>query len=74
MDIVMIANAWSAAADNPTGKHQLALQLVAKGHRVLWIEGSGMRRPQTGSGADRARIRTKFKTFKGYSRPPVFDT
>ena len=67
----MIANAWSAAANNPTGKHQLALQLVAKGHRVLWIEGSGMRRPQAGSGADRARIRAKLKAAaRGFRRTP----
>jgi len=71
MDVVIIANAWSAAADNPTGKHQLALQLVAQGHRVLWIEGSGMRRPRAGSGADRARIRTKLKAAaRGFRRTP----
>jgi glycosyltransferase involved in cell wall biosynthesis len=61
MDFVIIANAWTAAADNPTGKHQIALQLAAKGHRVLWIEGSGMRRPAPGSGADRSRILDKIK-------------
>ncbi len=59
MDYVIIANAWAAAGDNPTGKHQIALQLAAKGHRVLWIEGAGMRRPSAGSGADRSRIRGK---------------
>jgi glycosyltransferase involved in cell wall biosynthesis len=62
MDFVIIANAWTAAADNPTGKHQIALQLAAKGHRVLWIEGSGMRKPSASSGADRSRIVGKLKT------------
>ncbi len=61
MDFVIIANAWTAAADNPTGKHQIALQLAAKGHRVLWIEGSGMRKPSASSGADRSRIAGKLK-------------
>jgi len=56
MDFVIIANAWSAAHDNPTSKHQIALQLVEQGHRVLWIEGAGMRRPNLGSGADRGKI------------------
>ena len=71
MDIVIIANAWCSAADNPTGKHQLALQFAAKGHRVLWIEGSGMRQPQAGSATDRARILTKLKSaFSGIRRTP----
>ncbi len=61
MDFVIIANAWTAAADNPTGKHQIALQLAAKGHRVLWIEGSGMRKPSGSSSADRSRIAGKLK-------------
>ena len=61
MDFVIIANAWTAAADNPTGKHQIALQLAAKGHRVLWIEGSGMRKPSASSGADRSRVAGKLK-------------
>ena len=62
MDFVIIANAWTAANDNPTGKHQIALQLAEKGHRVLWIEGSGMRKPSAGSRADRSRIMSKLKT------------
>lgn len=52
----MVANSWSAAHDNPTSKHQIARELAAKGHRVLWIEGSGMRSPNVRSGADRSRI------------------
>jgi glycosyltransferase involved in cell wall biosynthesis len=56
MDFVIIANAWSARCDNPTSKHQIALELARQGHRVLWLEGAGMRRPTLGSGADRGRI------------------
>lgn len=52
----MVANAWSAGDRNPTSKHQIARQLAAKGHRVLWMEGAGMRRPSVGSTADRGRI------------------
>ncbi|HAS82326.1 MAG TPA: hypothetical protein DCS43_06545 [Verrucomicrobia bacterium] len=62
MDFVFIANAWSAAAKNPTGKHQIALTLAAMGHRVLWIEGAGMRRPRASNTHDRSRIRTKLMT------------
>jgi len=56
MDFVIIANAWAAAQDNPTSKHQIALELLRQGHRVLWVEGAGMRSPNLGSGADRGRI------------------
>lgn len=59
MDFVIIANAWSAAEKNPTGKHQIALTLAEKGHRVLWIEGAGMRRPSATQSADRSRMVTK---------------
>ncbi len=61
MDVVMLANAWGAATDNPTSKHQIARELVRAGHRVLWVEGAGMRRPRLGSGADRGRIRRKLR-------------
>jgi hypothetical protein len=59
MHFVIIANSWSAAADNPTSKHQIAMELVRAGHRVLWLEGAGMRRPSLGSGSDRARMLKK---------------
>ncbi|MDA0991901.1 MAG: glycosyltransferase [Verrucomicrobia bacterium] len=68
----MVANGWSAAADNPTSKHQIARALVAQGHRVLWIEGAGMRRPSFGSGADRGRIRRKVAAaFRGAQSQPM---
>ena len=59
MDFVVIANAWSAGKDNPTSKHRIALELARRGHRVLWIEGSGMRAPSLGSGNDRLRMARK---------------
>ena len=52
----MIANAWSAGRDNPTSKHRIALELVRQGHRVLWVEGAGMRAPSVGSSHDRLRM------------------
>lgn len=61
MDFVIIANGWGAASDNPTGKHQIARELAKKGHRILWIEGAGMRRPATGSHSDRSRIKGKIR-------------
>jgi len=56
MDFFIIANAWSAGNDNPTSKHRIAFELVRQGHRVLWIEGSGMRTPSVGSSHDRLRM------------------
>lgn len=71
MDLVIIANAWSAAQDNPTSKHQLARELVRAGHRVLWVEGAGMRRPSLGSGRDRGRVWRKVKAaLRGARRAP----
>jgi glycosyltransferase involved in cell wall biosynthesis len=65
MDFVIIANAWQASVDNPTSKHQIALELARQGHRVLWVEGAGMRVPKISSGADRGRMAAKVK--KGFS-------
>lgn len=61
MDVVIIANAWQAGHDNPTSKHQIALELARMGHRVLWLEGAGMRRPRLGSSSDRSRIVEKLR-------------
>ena len=66
MDFFIIANAWSAGKDNPTSKHRIALELVRQGHRVLWIEGSGMRAPSVGSAHDRLRmVRKVSAAFRG---------
>jgi len=61
MDFVIIANAWEAGIANPTSKHRIALDLARRGHRVLWLEGAGMRQPSIGSGSDRSRILKKLR-------------
>lgn len=68
MDFVIIANDWSAGEKNPTSKHRIARELARRGHRVLWIEGSGMRTPSLGSGRDRGRILEKIRKAR---RGPV---
>jgi glycosyltransferase involved in cell wall biosynthesis len=71
MDVVIIANAWQASHDNPTSKHQIAFELARMGHRVLWVEGAGMRKPSLGSSSDRSRIVEKLrKAFAGARRAP----
>jgi len=72
MDLFIIANAWSAGKDNPTSKHRIAIELVRQGHRVLWIEGSGMRTPSVGSSSDRLRmVRKIVSAFRGARREAV---
>lgn len=61
MDFVIIANQWDVYKDNPTSKHHIAMELVRAGHRVLWVVGTGMRRPSVGSSVDRGRILRKVK-------------
>ncbi len=69
MDFMIIANAWCAGKDNPTSKHRIALELVRRGHRVLWIEGSGMRAPSVGSSHDRMKmVRKVVGMFRGVRR------
>jgi len=69
MDFVIIANAWGAGTDNPTSKHRIAIELARRGHRVLWVEGAGMRRPSLGSGHDRGRILRKLRRACRGARP-----
>ncbi|MEI6168126.1 MAG: glycosyltransferase [bacterium] len=72
MDFIIIANAWSAGKDNPTSKHRIAIELVRQGHRVLWIEGSGMRTPSVGSSSDRLRmVRKVVASLRGARREEV---
>jgi glycosyltransferase involved in cell wall biosynthesis len=77
VDFVVIANAWQAGTANPTSKHRIALELARRGHRVLWLEGAGMRAPSLGSGHDRSRIRHKlWRAFQGavpIVQPPEAD-
>ena len=42
---VIIANPWGQGIDNPTSKHHICVELLRAGHKVLWINGTGMRRP-----------------------------
>jgi glycosyltransferase involved in cell wall biosynthesis len=64
MDFIMLANDWSAGHSNPTSKHRIVRELERQGHRVLWVEGTGMRRPNLmGYRArdDRSRIVQKLR-------------
>jgi glycosyltransferase involved in cell wall biosynthesis len=68
MDFVIIANDWRAGVDNPTSKHRIAIELAKRGHRVLWVQGSGMRQPALTSSTDRSRIINKLKQMV---KPPA---
>ncbi len=59
MDFVILANAWQDGLQNPTSKHHVAHELAQAGHRVLWVNGAGMRTPNLGTGHDLSRIVTK---------------
>ncbi|MBN2171173.1 MAG: glycosyltransferase [Candidatus Krumholzibacteriota bacterium] len=61
MDFVILANAWQDGLRNPTSKHHVAEELARQGHRVLWINGAGMRTPSVAAGQDRSRILVKLK-------------
>ena len=58
-DIVCFANDWNA---DPTSKHHL-MRRFAERNRVLWVESSGMRKPNLGSRADLSRIAAKAKAL-----------
>jgi len=60
-NFIIIGNSWDAGVDNPTSKHQIALKLGEMGHRVLWVDGAGIRRPSFGSGGDRAKMSLKLR-------------
>lgn len=61
MDFVIIGNPWHFGVDNPTSKHHIARMLAGMGHRVLWVDSTGMRTPRISSGADRSRIVEKVR-------------
>lgn len=63
-DIVCFANDWNA---DPTSKHQL-MKRFAGANRVLWVEASGMRRPNLASRDDLGRIARKLRSFFGPAR------
>ncbi|MBN2302106.1 MAG: glycosyltransferase [Lentisphaerae bacterium] len=59
MNFVIVANAWQDRLTNPTSKHHIAIELLKAGHRVLWITGTGMRRPGMFSRRDWKRAARK---------------
>jgi glycosyltransferase involved in cell wall biosynthesis len=63
-DILCIANDWSA---DPTSKHQL-MRRLARTNRVLWVEGSGMRKPDLRRGRDWRRLLRKARAFMAPAR------
>lgn len=74
MDFIIIANAWSSGKDNPICCHRIAVELIGRGNRVLWIEGSGMRTPSLRSSRDRARIARKVvSSLRGARREGTTD-
>lgn len=64
-DIICFANDWTA---DPTSKHQL-MKRFAQANRVLWVEASGMRRPNLASRNDLGRIAGKVRSFFAPARP-----
>ncbi|MFN2315441.1 MAG: glycosyltransferase [Gemmatimonadales bacterium] len=58
-DIVCFANDWRT---DPTSKHQL-MKRFADANRILWVEASGMRRPNLASKDDLGRIARKARSF-----------
>jgi glycosyltransferase involved in cell wall biosynthesis len=66
-DIVCFANDWRT---DPTSKHQL-MKRIASANRILWVEASGMRRPNLGSRDDLGRIARKVRSFFAHSRPEI---
>lgn len=66
-DIVCFANDWHT---DPTSKHQL-MKRFAGNNRILWVEASGMRRPNLGSRDDLGRIARKVRSFFSPARPEI---
>lgn len=65
MPIVCFANDWNG---DPTSKHHI-MRRFAQETAVLWVESSGMRVPQLGSGHDLRRIAGRLKSAAGGLRP-----
>lgn len=66
-DIVCFANDWRT---DPTSKHQLMKRFAAT-NRILWVEASGMRRPNLASKDDLGRISRKLRSFFARARPEI---
>lgn len=61
LPIVCFANDWNG---DPTSKHHI-MRCYAEHTDVLWVESSGMRVPQLGSGHDLRRIAKRLKSAAG---------
>lgn len=60
--VVVAASApWETPA--PVNAHQLARRLAARGHRVLFVESTGLRAPSAGSSHDVARVLRRLGGF-----------
>ena len=65
--IVVAASAsWETPA--PVNVHQVAKRLAARGHRVLFLESTGLRAPSGASGHDWRRIAGRLRGFGGGPR------
>ena len=59
--IVLLASApWDTPA--PVNVHQIARRLGARGHRVLFVESTGLRPPALRSGHDRRRVVARLRS------------
>ncbi|HTO54353.1 MAG TPA: glycosyltransferase [Myxococcota bacterium] len=65
---VLLASAvWDTT--NPVNAHQIARRLAGAGHRVLFVDSSGLRAPAFGSAHDRRRILNRLARGLGGARP-----
>lgn len=60
---VVIAASASWETPAPVNVHQVARRLAQRGHRVLFLESTGLRAPAAGSRHDRARILRRLRSF-----------
>ena len=67
--IVLLASApWATPA--PVNVHQIARRMAARGHRVLFVESTGLRSPALlGSGHDRRRVWARLRGWLRGARP-----
>ncbi len=62
--VVLAASApWETPT--PVNAHHIARRLAARGHRVLFVESTGLRAPALGRGRDVSRIAARLRRFAG---------
>lgn len=65
--VVLAASAgWDTPA--PVNAHQVARRLAKRGHRVLFVESTGLRAPAAGARHDRGRIAQRLRGFAAGAR------